>query len=293
MDYFEDRYINYVQYASVAVGLILFIGFLFTGDYFPEPPYWIPLSRRVNNGFALSILIMIAPSAILQWSNDRYFEAVEDNLPLFLRDVTNEVRSGVPLMFALESVSGNDYGPISDPLLRAMNRINVTSDIENSLIWLGDQLVVPQAKRLTLILVEAYNTGGRVTDILNSSLEMFTILSKHKQEREELTSPYLFIVYLGTSVFLIISLILLTKFLAPMSLMTLDPNLQASGLVSSYFNLDYYWGILFWAAVLEATIGGLLGGKIKHGSLSKGLSYASILLAVTIIFFNSWLFMGI
>ncbi len=293
MKYFEDRYLNYVQYASLTIGVLLFIGFLLSGEYIPGPPFWIPLDRRINNGFALSILIMIAPPAILQWSNSKYFASVEDNLPLFLRDVTNEVQSGVPLMFALESVSSNDYGPISDPLLRAMNRINVTSDIESSLIWLGDQLVVPQAKRLALILVEAYNTGGRVTEILESSLDMFTILARQKRDREELTSPYLYIVYLGTGVFLLISLILLTEFLSPMSELTLDPNIQSSGLVSSLFSLDYYWGILFWAAVLEATIGGLLGGKIRHGSLSKGLSYASILLAVTILFFNSWLFTGI
>jgi archaeal flagellar protein FlaJ len=293
MDYFEDRYLDYVQYVSIVVGVLLFVGFFLSGDYFPEPPFWIPLDRRLNNGFALSILIMIAPPAILQWSNGRFFASVEDNLPLFLRDVTNEVQSGVPLMFALESISSNDYGPISGPLLKTMNRINVTSDIESSLIWLGDQLVIPQAKRLVLILVEAYNTGGRVSEILESSLDMFTVLSNQKRDREELTSPYLYIVYLGTGVFLIISLILLTEFLSPMAEITLDPNVQASGLISGLFNLDYYWGILFWAAILEATVGGLLGGKIKHGSLAQGLSYASILLVVTLLFFNSWLFTGI
>ena len=60
--------------------------------------------------------------------------------------------------------------------------------------------------------------------------------------------------------------------------------------MSSLFSVDYYWAILFWAAVLEAVVGGLLGGKIKYGRLSKGLSYASVMLVITIVFFNSTLF---
>jgi len=290
MAYFNEKETGLLQYASLAVGIILFLTiFLFSG-YTPGPPFWIPLDRRINTGLALSLLIMMVGPAILELSNTRYLRAVEENLPLFLRDVTNEVQSGVPLMFALENVSGKDYGPITKPLRQTMNRINVTSDIEGSLKWLGDQLVIPPAKRLTLVLIEAYNTGGRITDILESSLEIFTVLSKHKSDREGLTNPYIYVVYLGTGVFLVICWVLLTKFLTPLSLISLDPNVQSSGLVSALFNIDYYWAVLFWAAVLEAVVGGLLGGKIKSGRISNGLSYASVILGITIVFFNSALF---
>ena len=290
MAYFDERNKGLLQYASIAVGVVLFLAIFFTAGYVPGPPFWIPIDRRINTGLALSLLIMMGAPAILEWSNTRFLSSVEENLPIFLRDITNEVQSGVPLMFALESVSTKDYGPITKPLRLAMNRINVTSDIEGSLKWLGDQLVVPSAKRLTLVLIEAYNTGGRITDILESSLEIFTALTKHKSDREGLTNPYLYVVYLGTGVFLIICWVLLTKFLVPLSLITLDPNVQSSGLVSAIFSVDYYWAILFWAAVLEAVVGGLLGGKIKYGRLSKGLLYASVMLGFTIVFFNSALF---
>jgi len=287
MVYFDEKKTRLLQYSSLAAGILLLIAIFLSTGYVPGPPYWIPVDRRINTGLALSFLIMMGGPAILEWSNTRYLNSVEENLPLFLRDITNMVHSGVPLMFALENASMNDYGPITKPLRRAMNRINVTSDIEGSLIWLGDQLVIPSAKRLTSVLIEAYNTGGRITDILESSLEIFTVLTKHNSEREGLTNSYIYVVYLGTGVFLTICWVLLSKFLAPLSELTLDPNMQASGLVSSFFNLDYYWAILFWAAVIEAIVGGLLGGKIKYGRLSKGLSFASVMLGITVVFFNS------
>ncbi len=288
--YFSEQDQQRVQYASLGVGLVLLIALLATGGYIPSPPYWIPIDRRFNTGLALTFLLFMGAPALIEWINNRYLSGVEENLPLFLRDITNEVQSGVPLMFALETASTRDYGPITKPLRQTMNRINVTSDIENSLIWFGNQLVLSQAKRLSLVLIEAYSTGGLITEILETSHEIFEVLSKHKSDREGLTSPYLYIVYLGNAVFLIISWVLHSKFLTPMAEIALDPNVQATGLVSSLFNLDYYWAILFWAAILESIVGGLIGGKIKHGKMSKGFAYASLLLLFTVVFFNSGLF---
>lgn len=290
MVYFDEKSKQMVQYASIGVGVILFVLIFVMSGYVPGPPFWIPISRRLNTGLALSILLMMGAPALIEWVNNQFLDDVEVHLPLFLRDLTNEVQSGVPLMFALESASTKDYGQITKPLRRTMNRINVTADIEGSLQWFGEQLVIPQAKRLSLVLIEAYSTGGVVTEILETSHEIFTVLSKHKSDREGLTNPYLYIVYLGTVVFLIISWVLQTKFLVPLADIASDPTIQSTGLVSAIFNVEYYWAILFWAAVLEAIVGGLLGGKIKHGKILKGLSYASVLLLVTIVFFNSVLF---
>ena len=290
MVYFDEKSRQIVQYASFGMGFVLLVLIFITGGYTPSPPFWIPIDRRINTGFGLCFLLMMGAPALMEWVNNQFLNDVEENLPLFLRDLTNEVQSGVPLMFALESASTKDYGQITKPLRQTMNRINVTSDIEISLTWFGEQLVIPQAKRLSLVLIEAYNTGGVITEILETSHDIFAILSKHKSDREALTNPYLYIVYLGTAVFLIISWVLQTKFLVPLAEIAADPNIQATGFVSPIFNVEYYWAILFWAAVLEAIVGGLLGGKIKHGKLSKGLSYASVLLLVTIVFFNTGLF---
>ncbi len=290
MIYFDEKQVRIIQITGFAVGIGLLLLIFITSGYTPSSPFWVPLSRRINTGIALGILLIILVPSIVEWTNNKYLNAVEDNLPQFLRDVTNEVQSGVPLMFALETASTHDYGPITEPLLQTMDRINVTSDIEGSLLRFGEELVVPQAKRLSLLLIEAYNTGGSVTDILESSLEIFTVLSNFKKDRESLTNPYMYIVYLGNFVFLVISWVLLTKFLAPFSQMALDVNVQASGFVSGMFRLDYYWAVLFWAAVIESVVGGFIGGKIKHGKISGGLIYASILLLITIFFFNSWLF---
>jgi flagellar protein FlaJ len=288
--YIGENKARKIQVISVILG-ILIIGILFmTTSYSPESPFWIPLERRLNTGLALSILIMMGPQALVEWTNKRFIRGVEKRLPIFLRDITNGVQAGVPLMLAIEDASLNDYGPVNYPLRIAINRINVTSDIEDSFLNLGRQLITPQAMRLSYILIEAFGTGGSVIEILETSLDTFTKLSKHRNERETLVNPYLYVVFLGNFIFLLISWVLIEKFLRTMLTSITEISVQSSGLFTTDINMNYYWSILFWAAIIESIVGGLIGGKIKYGMLRQGLIFSCVLLLITILFFNSPLF---
>ncbi|MFC1803706.1 type II secretion system F family protein [Thermoproteota archaeon] len=288
--YIDEIKVRKIQIISVTLGILMIGIFFMTNSYSPESPFWIPLKRSLNTGLALSILIMMGPQALVEWNNNKFIKKVEERLPIFLRDITNEVQAGVPLMLAIENASLKDYGPINIPLRIAINRINVTSDIENSLLDFGRELITPQAMRLSYILIEAYGTGGSVVEILETSRDIFNKITKHRSERKNLVNPYLYVVFLGNFVFLIISWVLLKKFLGSMLESLLDINVQSSGLFSTDFNLNYYWSILFWAAIIESIVGGLIGGKIKYGMLRNGLIYSCILILITMIFFNSPLF---
>jgi flagellar protein FlaJ len=288
--YITESKMNKIQMIGIALGVSLLGGMILMSSYIPEAPYWIPVDRNLNTGIVFSILLMIAPRAIIEWNNKRYLTSIDKKLPIFLRDVTNSVQSGVPLLIAIEQSSLNDYGPLNVHLRLAVNRINLTSDIDSSLIWMGEKLITSQAKRLCYILIEAYNTGGSIVEILETSLDTFININKTRIERETLVSPYLSIVFLGNFIFLLISWVILQKFLGSLVEMQLSYELQLSNMFSSETNVNYYWSILFWASTIESLAGGLFGGKIKHGSLKNGLIYSSMLMIITILFFNSPIF---
>ena len=279
-----------IQIISVVLGILLISILFITSTYTPKPPFWIPLDRRLNSGLVLSILIMICPYAIVEWNNYRFQKIVNKQLPVFLRDVTNKVQAGVPLMVAIEDSSYNDYGPLNLPLRMTISRINLSSDLEKSFLSFGEELITPQAMRLSHILIESYNTGGSIVEILETSLDTFVKLIETRNDRENLVNPYITVVFLGNFVFLLISWVLLNKFLGSMAEVLLDTSIQSSGLFTSNFNLNYYWSILFWAATIESIVGGIVGGKIKYGTLRNGLFFSSILMIITLIFFNSPLF---
>jgi len=49
--------------------------------------------------------------------------------------------------------------------------------------------------------------------------------------------------------------------------------------------MDYYRSILFWSAVTESLIGGLIAGKISTGKTLSGLVHSEVMMSMTLFFF--------
>ena len=284
--YFEKREQWMASAGSIFVGLVIFAAILLQGAYVPEAPYWVPLSQRTNNGIILCILLALSLPSVLEYQNSRWLKGVEKNVPLLLRDVSEAVQSGVPLITALEEASVRDYGPVSKPLVASLVRFNLTSDLRGSLKWLGEKLIKPSAKRMSTVLIEAYEAGGRVKDVLEKSVELFTSISDYKEERASQTSPYVAVVYIGNAVFLVISWVVVVRFLQPLSAATADPLVAQSGVLASILDINYYKSILFWASTMGSLLGGLIAGKISDGRVAAGLIHSEILLLFTLVFYN-------
>ena len=285
--YFERKY-RLAMWVFSTVMFIAILALTVTQSIFiPSPPYWIPLDQTVNNWLTLGMVLVLAGPGFMEFSNSRWLKEVDVNAPRLLRDVTETVQSGVPLFRALEEATTRDYGPISKKLEVAMVKFNLTSNLEESLNWLGESLIRPSMKRISTILIEAYKTGGDILDVLTTSVDIFNDVAEYNEERNNQMRPYVMIVYLGLVVFLVISWLLLTRFLAPLIESTSDPLISTSGLIQSMLDIDYYKSIMFWAAVMEAIFGGLVAGKMGDGKVASGLIHSMALLLITVIFFNT------
>jgi len=286
--YFERRHKLAVWAVSLAVASTLCALIVLCGVYIPSEPYFIPLSQSLNNSIVLSLIVALAFPAIVEFNNNRWLRGVDTNIPRLLRDVTEAVRSGVPLFNALEDASARDYGPVSKPLEAAMVKFNLTSDLEGSLVWLGERLIRPAAKRMSTILIEAYETGGRIMDVLDVSVDLFTSLAEYRVERDSQMRPYVLVAYLGSFVFLVISWVILVQYLAPLAAASADPFMAQAGILQNVLEINYYKAIMLWAAVMEALLGGLVAGKISEGRISAGLIHSVLLLVITFAFFNAF-----
>jgi flagellar protein FlaJ len=256
------------------------------GLYLPTAPYFIPTSQKLNNYFSLVIFIFLLSPAIMEFNNSRVRRGIDLNTPRLLKDLTEAVKSGLPLFRALEEATTRDYGPISKPLESAMVKFRLTLDLNESLRWLGNKLDRPSIKRMCVILISANQTGGDVVDVLITSTSMITDLIEFREERYSQMKPYTFIVYFGTTIFVIISWLILVRFISPLAASTTDPLIAQSNVFTNILDVNFYKSILFWATIFEAIFGGLVAGKITEGRINSGLIHSVILVFITIIFFN-------
>lgn len=278
--YFKPIYKQAVWIVSLAVAAVIFTLLILQGQYWPTYPYIISLSMKINYAFLFCILVAITPPAIVEMNNNRWLSQADKNTPRLLMDITESIRSGMPMIRALEVATKRDYGPINENLEKAVVNINLTSDLEGSLTWFGESLIRPSGKRMATILIEAYNAGGKMVDVLETSISMFTSIDEYREERQSLISPYVLLVYVSTLVFLFIGWVIITQFLVPMA----KTNLNAPGvqnIIGGMLSIDYYKAIIFWAAVVEGLIGGLVAGKITTARISGGLIHSVLLIAIT------------
>lgn len=284
--YFEQKQRIAVYAVSSSIGLSLMLIPILFGLYSPQSPYLVPLSQKVNNTMACGLVIAFSFPAIVEFNNNRWGRQVDRNLPRLLRDVTEAVRSGVTLPRALEEASQRDYGPISKELERAVSKFIMGASWEESLMSLAKWLRRPTALRLSTILIEAHQTGGRIIEVLEASVNLFSSLDEYREEQFSNMRPYITTVYMAVVIFLIISHVVLHQFLAPLYQISAGVNVQETSLLSNILDANYYTSILFWASSIESVFGGLIAGKIGEKTLSAGLLHSVILLVITLVFFN-------
>lgn len=259
---------------------------LVLGIYSPTQPYLIPLSQKVNYTIAFSLMIILGFPAIVELNNLMWKKQVEQNIPRLLRDITESARSGMTLPKALEEASQRDYGPVSKELKHAVSMLALGGTFQETMMFLAQRLRLPVALRMCTILVEAQKTGGKLLDVLDASVELFSSLNSFSEEQKTNMKPYMATIYMATLIFLVISFIMLHQFLAPLAAASKNAGSAQSGLLSGVYDINYYASLLFWGSFLESIFGGLVVGKIVYRDLAAGLGHSLILMTITLVFFN-------
>ena len=286
--YFKQKYTRAVWAVSATVALIVGLLFVVQGKYWPQYPYIIPLDMTMNYSFVFCVLIAITPPSIIELNNSRWLKQVDKNIPKLMMDITESIRSGMSMIRALEVASKREYGPISGILETAVVNFNLTSDLDGSLKWFGDSLLRPSGKRMATILLEANNSGGRMMDVLETSINMFTSIDEYRDEKESNISPYILLVYVSSLIFLFIGWVVVAQFLEPLSKQRVNVP-GAASLIGSMLDINYYKSIIYWAAIVEGLVGGLVAGKITDAKIASGLIHSVFLVVITIFFYKIFL----
>lgn len=280
---------------GIAVGLIL-IGKL-SGDV-----------GVFGNTILLSTMILIGTFSVFEYKKYRQIKEIEEKFPLFLRDLTDAVSSGISLSKAIVMCSKYDYGSLSKEIEKMANRISwhvpVNKVLEMSIKEMKKSKKVATALK---ILREGYMSGGNTIAVLTSLSESFERLEEIGKERKSILNQYVVLIYAISFIFLAV-VAMIQKILIPI---LSNPQLGLSGLSNPCFNCFgagcslcefyrvtafslfgvkeeafYYVSLFFYLSVVQAFFAGLVAGQISEGSYRAGIRHSVILVSLIIgIFF--------
>ncbi|HDJ97472.1 MAG TPA: hypothetical protein ENG54_03305 [Thermofilum sp.] len=239
-------------------------------------------STRVNTLLVLSVLLGIIPYAVVDFFNRRYIDSINKNLGPFFKGLGESIRAGLPFVEALESVARITPGPLGKEMRDIIVKVELGMPLEDALRRLADRLGVVSFKRAIIILITAYQSGGKVVDVLDSAAEMYAMLRAYEEERRTQVSPYFTVVYVAISIFLFISFILIYVFVKPLGALA-----GMSGAFGGLrFDVAAINAILFYTAVFQSFFGGLIIGKLKANRIGAGLLHTIFMLTITLVYFN-------
>lgn len=229
---------------------------------------------------SLSAAAAIAPYAAVSFMNRRYVEAIERSLPAFFEGLEEGVRAGMPLIRAMETSAKSVGGPLAREMLTVVSRVELGDTLDGALEGLVKKIPAPALKRAASLLLVAYQSGGRVGEVLGASAEMYGMLRSYEEERRATMAPYAYTIYISLIVFLLVATILLLVFILPLQALGSEAQQLLTPLPPPLFKATF-----FMAAAVQAFAGGLVAGKISRGTVKAGLPQAVLMLVAVAAYF--------
>lgn len=180
----EDK----VVLGSIGIGAFLIIAGM--GAY-------IGVSQKIGGSvMILGLILAVLPYGIISFLKNRAIREVEDQFPMFLKDLAESKRGGMTILQAFESAKETDYGrlnseieqihdeltwgiPLPEVMERFSNRMNSSAVIQESIS----------------ILLQSFRSGGNITKTIESIAEDSTQLKETVQKKNSKIKQQILIMY--------------------------------------------------------------------------------------------------
>lgn len=246
-----------VSMVTILIGLIiLYLNFTF-----------LPANSQIFAMLNLAAGVIILGIPLLyRYSQYAKIKKIETLFPVFLRDITQNIKAGMTLPQAIRAATNNDYGVLTPYVKDISAKISWGISFERILQDFAKGQKSHILMRTVQTIIEAHRSGGTMNTVLEAVAESLRDIEKIKKERSasvysQMINGYLiYTVFLGVMIGLSTFLIPTFKFEeASSELPTLFPELFRS------------------LIVIQGFFAGMAVGKMAEGTFVAGVKHALVL----------------
>ena len=285
---------NKLFVVTTGVSLILILGALVSHQ-----------AGILGNMIILSVFIVAVPQFFFGYQEFKDIKEMEEKFPLFLRDMIESLRSGMPFHQAVMYNSKLDYGRLSAEIKKMSNQISWGVPFNRVIDQFGERL--KKSKKISIalkIIRESYFSGGDVVSTLEAVADANLTLDEAEKEKKSLLNQYVVLMY-GLAFLFVGIVVAINKLMIPIfQASSLPGGAEALGLVnpcnrctgftcsicdgystisSNLFSIDpttvgaYYTSLFFLMSIIVSFSSGLVAGQISENSLFAGLKHSLIM----------------
>lgn len=235
----------------------------------------------VNELALLTILIVVVPSAVLDFWNQRWVDTIENQMPSFVRGISESQATGATITDAMDSVVQNKIvrHPLADEVKKISVQMSWGISFEEALRRFRDRIGILVVSRFTVLVLEASRSGGEIGKVFQATSGFMEDMKEVDSETDSEMRPYIMIVYTAFFVFLFVALILVQSFFMP-----LEGSQQILSTVT-IVGVREFKDFFYRTMLVSALMGGLMAGKIGERRVLGGLKHSIIMLVAGYIIF--------
>lgn len=231
------------------------------------------------------ISVFLFPYSFYEYASQVKIKRMEDQFPIFLKDLSDSLRAGVTMSEAIKTASKADYQELNPEIERMSNQmswgVSFQKVIEETIERLKSSVYIGRG---LAILLQSFRSGGDISPIMTSVADSTILLQNVEKDQESSMTEQTAIIYVIQFVFIIITVVLFR---------VLIPVLNSGGLGNELLggtggsvDLEYYKGFFFVTIVIQSVSNGLVAGVTKSGSLTSGVKHVAIMFSVSLILFT-------
>jgi len=257
----------------------------------------------VGNSLIISVGILLFPYFFFRYQEFVRIKEMEEKFPIFLRDLVESIRSGVPLSRAIIDSSRINYGKhLTREIKRIANQLTWRMPVNKVIDLFIKRLKKSRRLQSALRIVkEAYFSGGDLASTIDAVADSTTLLIDCEKERRSVLNNYVVGIYAISIIFLGV-IVTINNFLLPIFAETEeyggigieDPckisRDVASQLICDFYEIigknvlrvesSYYLSFFFLMALIQAFFAGLVIGQISERSFIAGIKHSVILVGI-------------
>jgi len=275
-----------IQYTLLFCGFVSLIwSIYYTVTHITEP-------KTINIVLALPFVLFITPYLLIGLYRVKVTENKMGIIPRFLRDVVDNVESGMDLITSINATKDNEYGSLNEDIQKLANHLSWGIDFDVALLEFAKNLGSNDLKRDFLLVVEARKIGGHAEKILRElSFKISTDILR-KKERSSNLSSNTFTGYISFGIFLFIIILIynnlflgLGNAVSPTTPDVADLAAQASETTQVDAKTLISLSLLILLSYELAILSGFLFGLMQENKIISGAPHVTTLVIITFIAF--------
>ncbi|MDY6769485.1 MAG: type II secretion system F family protein [Candidatus Nanohaloarchaea archaeon] len=260
--------------------------------------------------FVAGLITAFLPYGLYSYFREKKYREMEDDFPLFLRNVSEAIKGGMSMPQAFQHAAKTDYGKLDAEVERAAHQLSWGIPFPEVMNRMSTRITGSGLIRRSIaIILQSYESGGDIAETLDAIAANASRIKDAEKERESVLKQQVYIIYAIHFLFLgiIVALyMLLSNFLLeiggvgggffgsvpnfcspsnPTVAQPLCSLCPAFGMGDPTTSLCYYKSLFLLMLVVEGVFNGLVIGEITQGKVSAGIKHSLALATIGFIIY--------